>query len=50
MQTNAHVNPLVAIVSVLAGFKIAGMMGALLAIPGYIMVRAFYSAWRNHQL
>ena len=47
MRKNAHVNPLVSIVSILIGLQLGGVIGALLAIPVYITLRAVYSAWRN---
>lgn len=42
MSANANVNPLVAIVLILTGLKIAGIIGALLAIPVYITLRTAY--------
>jgi len=51
MKANADVNPLVSIVSILVGFKLAGVFGALLAIPSYIILRTVYSFWlrSNHK-
>lgn len=43
MKQNANVNPLVAITSILIGFKAGGVMGALLAIPLYIVFRTIFS-------
>lgn len=48
MRVNAHVNPLVSIVAILTGLKLAGIGGALLAIPAYITLRAIYSHLRQH--
>lgn len=45
MSRNAHVSPLPSILSVLIGFKMFGVMGALLAIPIYIVIRTIYSTW-----
>jgi predicted PurR-regulated permease PerM len=50
MRTNAHVNPLVSILAILTGLKIAGVTGGLLAIPLYITLRAIFSAWRQYSL
>jgi predicted PurR-regulated permease PerM len=48
MSVNAKVNPLVAMLCVLTGFEVRGVIGALLAIPVYIILRALYSAWRRY--
>lgn len=45
MKDNADVNPLVAILSILIGFELVGVAGALLGVPGYIVLRAFYASW-----
>ncbi len=45
MRANANVNPLISIVSILIGLQLAGVMGALLAIPTYITIRAVYSVF-----
>jgi predicted PurR-regulated permease PerM len=45
MQQNADVNPLVSIIVMLVGLKLAGIPGVLLAVPSYIVVRALYSHW-----
>lgn len=45
MRDNADVNPLVAILSILIGFQLVGVTGALLGVPGYIVLRTFYSTW-----
>jgi predicted PurR-regulated permease PerM len=47
MSDNADVNPLVSIVTILIGLKMAGFLGALLAIPAYIIFRTAYSFWFN---
>jgi predicted PurR-regulated permease PerM len=46
MKENADVNPLVGIVAILAGFKLFSVVGGLLAIPIYIVLRACYSLWK----
>ena len=45
MQKNVDVSPLVTITVILIGFKMAGMFGALLAVPIYILLRNLYSFW-----
>lgn len=50
MQANADVNPLVAIVTILIGFKLDGVMGALLAIPCYIVLRSLYSLIKENNI
>ncbi|MDH5533781.1 MAG: AI-2E family transporter [Candidatus Pacebacteria bacterium] len=50
MQANADVNPLIAIVTVLTGFQLAGVIGALLSIPFYIVLRTTYSMLKKHNV
>lgn len=38
MEKTAHINPLVSIISLAIGFKLAGVGGAILAIPTYLMI------------
>lgn len=45
MQKNADVSPLVTILVILIGFKMAGVIGALLAVPIYIILRTIYGFW-----
>ncbi len=45
LKANADVNPLVAIVTILIGFHIGGVVGALLSVPAYIVIRTVYSLW-----
>lgn len=45
MQKNANVSPLITILVILIGFKMASVIGALLAVPIYIMLRTAYSFW-----
>lgn len=49
MQKNANVNPLIAISAVLSGFKIGGVIGALLAVPSYIVLRTTFSYWWKYR-
>jgi predicted PurR-regulated permease PerM len=50
MRDNADVNPLVAIVTILVGLKVGGVVGALLAVPAYILIRALYGLWYRDQV
>lgn len=50
MKDNVDVNPLVAIITILIGLKLAGVVGALLAVPAYIVIRTLYSLWFNRQV
>ncbi|MBP9819460.1 AI-2E family transporter [Candidatus Woesebacteria bacterium] len=45
MSKHAAVSPLVTIVAILIGLKIGGVIGALLAVPVYIIVRTLYTAF-----
>lgn len=45
MKDNVDVSPLVSIMSILIGLKLAGVIGALLAIPVYIVIRSIYLTW-----
>lgn len=45
MKDNVDVSPLVSIMSILVGLELAGVIGALLAIPIYIVIRSLYSTW-----
>lgn len=45
MHDNAHVSPLVSIVAILVGVKLGGVIGALLAVPIYIVIRAAYTTF-----
>ncbi len=47
MQVNANVDPLASILLILVGHQIAGIPGALLAIPFYIVLRLLYSLYRH---
>ncbi len=43
MRDSAQVGPLVVILAILIGAQLAGVMGALLAVPLYITLRSWYS-------
>jgi len=45
MQHNVDVNPLATILLILTGLKVGGVLGALLAVPVYIVLRTIYSLW-----
>ncbi len=49
MKQNADVNPLVSIVSILIGFKVYGVIGGLLAVPSYIIMRTIWSTYFYHK-
>jgi len=42
MQKSVGVNPLITILSLAIGFKLAGIKGAVLAVPIYLMVETFW--------
>lgn len=50
MQESANVSPLVSITSILIGLKVAGIVGALLAIPLYIIGRTVFSTFIQPRL
>lgn len=45
MKDNADVNPLTTILVILIGLKLGGVLGALLGVPIYIVLRTAYSMW-----
>lgn len=45
MSINAHVNPLVGIITILIGVNLGGVIGGLLAIPTYIALRSAYATF-----
>lgn len=45
MKVSANVNPLISITAILMGLKVGGVIGALLAIPVYIIARNIYSTF-----
>lgn len=49
MKDNADVNPLTTIVTILVGLKVGGVIGALLAVPVYIVLRSAYSLWLSQR-
>ncbi len=42
MSAQANVNPLISIIAILIGLKVIGVIGALLAVPSYIILRTTY--------
>lgn len=49
MQENAHIDPLAAILSILIGFQMLGIIGGLLAVPTYIVLRTGIGIWKKSQ-
>jgi predicted PurR-regulated permease PerM len=49
LKANADVNPLVTMLSILIGFKLYDVIGGLLAIPVYIILRTIFSYWREYK-
>lgn len=47
MKDNVDVNPLATILLILTGLKVGGMLGALLSVPVYIVLRTIYSLWQR---
>ena len=48
-EDNADVNPLTTIIVILVGVELGGVIGALLSVPIYIVIRSIYSMWyREH--
>ncbi|MBP7774519.1 AI-2E family transporter [Candidatus Woesebacteria bacterium] len=45
MKSAVNVNPLVSIIAILIGLKTAGVIGALLAVPTYIVLRTIYGVY-----
>lgn len=45
MQESVDVNPLTTILTILVGLQVAGVIGALLSVPAYIIFRSAYSMW-----
>lgn len=48
MKENADVNPLIAMVVILMGLTLGGVVGALISVPTYIVFRISYSVIRQH--
>lgn len=49
MKENVDVSPLATIVTILIGVQIGGVMGALLAVPAYIILRTVYSMYMRER-
>lgn len=45
MKANVDVSPLMTILVILTGFKIGGVIGALMSVPTYIVIRMIYAFW-----
>ncbi len=45
MKASANVSPLASIISILIGLQLGGVIGALLAVPTYIVLRTVYSVY-----
>lgn len=48
MRTNVNINPIVLILGILIGAKLFGVVGALLAVPTFIVVRTVFTTWRKY--
>lgn len=49
MKENADVNPLIGILTILIGVQLYGILGALLAVPTYIVIRCCYGLYLRQQ-
>jgi predicted PurR-regulated permease PerM len=47
MSDNTEINPLVSLVSILIGFEVGGVFGALLALPTFIIIRCIYQTYNE---
>lgn len=48
MKANVNINPLVSILGILIGGKVFGVVGALLAVPIFIVFRTIYTTWQKY--
>jgi len=48
MKANININPLVSILGILIGAKVFGIIGALLAVPIFIVARTIYTIWKQN--
>ena len=48
MKANVDINPLVSILGILIGGKVFGIVGALLAVPIFIVFRTVYTTWKKY--
>ncbi len=48
MKTNVNINPLASILSILIGAEIFGLIGALLAVPIFIVTRTVFTTWKKY--
>lgn len=49
MQRAAGMNPVITIIAILIGFEIAGIAGAILAIPSAMLLGVFVHEWVKHK-
>jgi predicted PurR-regulated permease PerM len=50
LKDNVDVNPLIGIVTILIGVQVAGLIGAILAVPTYLILRTIYGVWFKRQV
>ncbi|AKM81577.1 MAG: hypothetical protein UT13_C0001G0617 [Candidatus Pacebacteria bacterium GW2011_GWF2_38_9] len=48
MRTNVNINPIVLILGILIGAKLFGVVGALLAVPTFIVLRTIFTTWKKY--
>lgn len=48
MRTSVNINPLVSILGILIGAKLFGVVGALLAVPAFIVFRTIFTTWKKY--
>lgn len=47
---NSHVDPLLTIILILIGFSLKGLLGAIIAVPTYIIIRTWYSIFLKNKI
>ena len=48
MRSSVNINPLVSILGILIGAKLFGVVGALLAVPIFIVLRTIFTTWQKY--
>lgn len=48
MKVNVDINPLISILGILIGAQIFGVVGALLAVPIFIVARTAFASWKKY--
>lgn len=48
MRSSVNINPLVSILGILIGAKLFGVIGALLAVPTFIVFRTIFITWKKY--